>query len=543
MTTPANASLSYKKQITGISTGSQVLTVGAGPEAMYATIQDAVNFVEAQVNFIDTGNASLYQDVGGGNFIGHAVGEWANGSNEITLSPTVGTTNLYGSTRQWLQAGSENQLYRLLSNKKDAETIFTDCIRIGTTITGATDQITIYHENMWTIFLLDSYYDEHVVINANVCIKFDGLGATWVPANTNGAITKGANFDYGVLEFGNLLLLSDGNGPFLDGNVQWNAVNTIELRFLANCVLDTWQSDFMSPDIDIGSVFIEQLRVTSRPVIANSHLFVFDAKGSIEVAHIVWNIDGTGSGVLEASALLFDNTRARKIVIGHVLVNIESSYNIIGDLAIIRGGSACKEIHVSNVSMSSKDDFSRMESSNRISIVDMHTDIVPINQPTSDVFITNCHLNFPNAPQGQIQLYRGKDLTTSQVSIANCSGGAIVAGSNDVVTNKNADAVQTFSYNAVLSPDANLGGTVIMELTGDVIVGLLENPQIGQKVRFIFNQDSFGGHVITVWGSTFIVNNLGAGGINETAVFDFEYILVDGTTGEKWVQTNTAQWI
>jgi len=535
--------------ILGISAlPANTVTVGVG--GMFPTIQAAVNFVETQINFIDSGVASTYEELvpESGFWTGLAVSDWANGSNIVTLAATATHANneISGNTRLWLQAGSENQFYRIIAHREE-ESFLTDCKRIGTSIAGATDQITLWRENKWVIELLDARYEESVLISTNVCIRFVGTANTEWTGYQASALMKGSGFTYGVIEFKDVACLAEGNpgsiysSAFMIGNVgstgAWDEENTIELRFLEGCNLNTWQSDFISPAVQIGSVFMHHLTLASNPIISAAHLLYFIAQGTVQVSHITWNLIGVGVGIIEGDSYLFDATRARKLVIGHVHVNVQSGYDANGTLIIVQGGKFCEEIHVDNITISSDDAFAGLGSAARIGIVSMFTAVSGTGVAASKVYIGNCSLKFPNAPQGVINLYRGDSDTATEVYISDSSGGAVVPDAGDTIHCKVLDWVQALDYAAAITPNPNLGNTIdVGILTAAITVNAPANPIIGQKMRVLFEQGGVGNFGIT-WNAIFKAQVLAAGATGTKAAYDFEYDGVD------WLQTNTVQWL
>lgn len=97
--------------------------------------------------------------------------------------------------------------------------------------------------------------------------------------------------------------------------------------------------------------------------------------------------------------------------------------------------------------------------------------------------------------------------------------------------------IQSIAYASAITPNINLGQTIdVGVLTGAITINAPTDPVVGQKARFLFEQDGTGNHAIT-WNAVFKSQTLSAGGVSTKAVYDFEY------DGAHWVQTNTAQWL
>lgn len=128
-----------------------------------------------------------------------------------------------------------------------------------------------------------------------------------------------------------------------------------------------------------------------------------------------------------------------------------------------------------------------------------------------------------------IEFIRTRGVDDKQITHNFVSGEAVVKYDNP-------GSYVDLAYAAGIVPSADLAETILVgQLTGNVTVLAPTNSIKGQKLRFVFEQDSTGGRTIA-WNALYLVNSNPVGGADESAVFEFFY---DGTS---WIQTNTAAW-
>lgn len=107
------------------------------------------------------------------------------------------------------------------------------------------------------------------------------------------------------------------------------------------------------------------------------------------------------------------------------------------------------------------------------------------------------------------------------------------AQGNHVSVNGREGRVRQVTYSAAISSDPWQQETIRIFLTGNITVNDPQKSPHGIKLRYIFNQDTTGGRIVT-FGASFVVNWTPNTAANKTNIIEF---LCDGTL---WIQVSTA---
>ena len=525
-----------------VITGDRVLTVGTNGQ--YTTLQAAIDYIETQDSFIATTNIEPLVDLGGGFYSGYSISDWAQDSETITYTrENTSAAEISYDKGLWLGVDSEDQLYKMRYMRYrysvGTETIQVDGRRIGASISSATEAFTTYKENIWTIDLLDSEYNETITIDANVCVRFKGNGAKWSSkTDAVSAISRGTNFKYGVLEFVDIKLDNSRPSAFMSHEEGWDTANTIDLRFLEGTELRTVTPDLMSPSINIGTMLARGCSLQSNPTGGTTHFFFFVARGSCQVHRSNWEFIGVGEGVYRCGAYLFDATKASHIIVAGLNVQMTGPVDNLSEVGIVKGARFSENTYVSDVTVTCQQPLAN--ATGDITLVDMEEIAASVDPSASSpsVHINNCHLSVPNYTDTVKYLYKGIAGTATTVNVDASSGGILENGGSDTITCRKLSWIQSVDYAATVTPDPNLGDTIdIGVLTGNITINNPTNPVNGQKMTLWFTKDNNTTLRAVSFDTDFKQTGTYASTVaNAQCKAEFEY---DGTY---WYQTNVARW-
>ena len=431
----------------GINNPARTLSVGSGGQ--FSTIQAAIDFIEAQNDcFIEVETSHTdYQDIGGGVFVGISVESWAQDSNIINMNVGVGATDITRPSRNlWLGVNSETRLYPFIGAKDSLSNIgYVDCNRIEASIAAASNEaFTLYRENPYVIELLDSVYTEIVTIDAPLCIIFEGQGkANWYrpdSATSTSCIVRGVNFTHGVIDFSHMVMTNSESGSFLRGgggaSNLWDAnipanYNTIALRIHNETLISVTGTDFMSPNIALGNVLINNIKIDHSATSVLAHMFVFSCRGSLSVNNVQWNCTSLSAN---SDFLLLDGSQARKIRVNNIDTDMYDPLNGANAWCVVQGGKFCNDIRVSNVTFATNGTLSTL-GSNKACAVNMDSGITAVPAVSSgNVNVSNITFNAPNALDADLFAYMGLVGQTTTVSASNINGGIMFNAGLDAIT-------------------------------------------------------------------------------------------------------------
>lgn len=524
--------------------GLRTLTVGSGSQ--FSTIQAAIDFIEAQNDsFIALANTHTdYYDIGGATYVGISAKDWAIDSNLITLNLGIGALDIECiSEGTWIKLNDESRAYKFYVSADNGKLVL-DHNRIEASFTGQDKPFTVYRENPYTIELTDSYYTEQITIDADICVIFKGNGSViWETpfGSTAGRILKGANFTYGVMDFQGVIIGNPRRSAFLDGGTgeSWDndiagVPNTIELRVRGGSTMSSVGADYLSADVSIGSVIIEDVTMHHTPNSGGSHFLFFSARGTVQIQRNTWAIKPSRTGVVSGDCFLIDGTSCRHLIVSDLNISLDDLAASVANLIVVNGAAYAEKVDVARVHLTSPS-----ANPTNTHICRAQGNATGASLPAvADIRLSGILINMQDRAIGAptVFLYEGWAAHDANVKIVGCDGGLIVDNGNDTITCLSHDIRQNVAYAATITPDANLGNNIVVgDITAALTVAAPDNPQDGQRMSMMFTQNATGNFAIT-WNAAFAIGTNPTGAANEKAVYEFIY------DESKWVQTNAPVW-
>ena len=417
--------------------GNNTLTVGANGE--YATIQAAIDYIEAQDAFTE-----ITMHTNG------TVNAWLQGTR--TMSMTTTATTAAGQfipndpfQSIWIQAAGDTYLYPLESADSVAisQSLGVRCRRHEANASG-TPTLTWYRENVFTIKILDDYIRESLTISENANIVFAGNGRTILELY----ISRLSNFVSGSLTFANIHIKS-----YAGGMLDSVDANTIILR-MSNCICENGQDDFLLPTTVLGGIYVDDLMAIQTPQAVQGHYIAPGTiYGDVIINNVMWSVTNTSAigGIAGSNAALVDNCQsADKVVINGVWGYISDPHDSFVDISVY-GTDNTKAIAPDKLFLSDCHLISEDMASGDLSILRYSTLVAG-----AESYLDDCSIIAPNANAVKL------------VSLEGALAGACTCEIGLGNTTIDCDSTANMTYTHKPAPIA--GAAIMLSTTTSIIV-------------------------------------------------------------------------